>query len=71
MALTQARFYSIEQFYCFQDFTVFSFIVTRTVSSMYICLGSLMILIVSFLRSMTGKYCHTASMIGMFATIDS
>ena len=43
MALTQARFYSIVQFYCFQDFTMFSFIVTRTVSSMYICLGSLMI----------------------------
>ena len=71
MALTQACFYSIVQFYSFQDFTVFSFIVTKAVSSIYIYLGSLMILIVSFLRSMTEKYCHTAIMIGMLATIDS
>ena len=73
MVLTQACFYSIVQFYCFQDFTVFSFIVTKAVSSIYIYiyLGSLMILIVSFLRSMTEKYCHTAIMIGMLATIDS
>ena len=28
-----------------------------------------MILIVSFIRSMTGKYCHTAIMIGMFAIL--
>ena len=68
MALTRACFYSIVQFYRFQDFTVLPFIVTRTVTSMYICLRSLMFLIVSFLRSMTGKYCHTAIMIGMFAT---
>ena len=38
MVLTQARFYSIVQFYCFQDFTVFSFIVTKAVSSIYIYL---------------------------------
>ena len=66
-----STFYSIMQFYCFQDFTVFSFIVTRAVSSIYIYLVSLMILIVSFLKSMTEKYRHAAIMIGMLATIDS